>query len=223
MRERQRAVRSRLADNTDAGYWRVVAYPPKRPTLDISMFRGKPVELGRFSFSDPFGPKTFTIRFPQITIFDKISEGDLVWLHKFANIDILWNGDAAAGLPVRPDHQPGPGTRSGAGRATSTSFSWDPSLTIECVGAMRQLDDYQAKPEYPVPAAAVRVGDRPAVPAEAGAAPAAAADPLAVLVDHDLHAAEQEDRAVHGPGRGDQGQEVDRAADPLDRRPGSRR
>ena len=220
MRERQRAIRSRLADNTDAGYWRVVAYPPKKPMLDISMFRGKPVELGRFSFTDPFGPKAFTIRFPQITIFDKISEGDLVWLRKFANIDILWVGDLPPAYPFGR-------TIGGVWRPQwrwegyIASFSWDPSLTIECVGAMRQLDDYQAKPEYP---------SRPlpyewAISRQFLQKPALRLQPLrirlAVLVDHHLHPAAEEDRALHDPGRGDQGEEVDRAADPLDRHLGA--
>ena len=66
---------------------------------------------------------------------------------KFADIDILWNGDLPPAYPSAG--QAGVWTPQWRWEGYIASFSWDPCLTIECVGAMRQLDNYLAKPEYP--------------------------------------------------------------------------
>jgi hypothetical protein len=150
MSDVQRPIHSALTNNAIAGYWRVVVYPRWGVPLDVAMFRGVPAQMGSMSFTDPFGPKSFSIRFPQITIFDKAGEGELHWLKAFHNVDIIWNGDVPPDFPFERGVIDPPWRWEGY----ISTFNWvsgggDSGTEIECIGAMRQQDDFLAKPEYP--------------------------------------------------------------------------
>ena len=132
-----------------AGYWRVVARPAYREPIDVSMFRGMPVGVGDFSFSDPFGPKEMTLTFPQVTIFDARGQGDLDWMVRHVNVDVIWEGSLPANYPF--------GLWVGGvwtpmwrweGYTTSFSVSSGGGLSVQLKGAMLQLDSFLSKPEY---------------------------------------------------------------------------
>lgn len=113
-------------------------------TIDVTVFRGAPTEIGSVGDSDPFGPTVATLTFPAITLLDAFGAGDLVWLQPESNVSIQW---------VSPPDELGEVTvlRDWQGYFLSPSWGEDEqsaSLTMSCVGAMRQMDNYLAKPEY---------------------------------------------------------------------------
>jgi hypothetical protein len=107
--------------------------------VDVTVFRGAPTQINSLGTTDPFGPSVATLGFPAITILEQIGAGDLSWCQPESNVDICW---------MHPDGYPI--TRW---EGYFHSFDWsedetNSSLTITCTGAMRQLDNYLAKPEY---------------------------------------------------------------------------
>lgn len=145
----QRAIRAAAHDVSLAGTWSIVVRPPGKAPVDISLFRGKPTQLGSYSFSDPFGPSSLEFRVPQVSMFERRGAGDLAWAVKQADVNIVWTGDLPSSYPF--------GHRNGAGVVTP-QFSWEGYLTtfgysrdglrVQCKGAMLQMDRYLAKPEY---------------------------------------------------------------------------
>lgn len=125
-----------------AGYWRIFAHSPQGGRVDITMFRGSPTQIVSLSTTDPFGDATASLRFPQITAFDKPGYGDLSWLIPWVNIDIVWYTDDGA-----------PTTWAWEGFMVSEEISED-GYQISLKGALYELDNYLAKPwypQYPVP------------------------------------------------------------------------
>lgn len=121
------------------GKWVLTAHPPRRTTLDITWVRGIITKISSWSWKDPYGPERLTLVFPAVTIFDKLGEGELDFLCKGANLDLNWVGNVPTGYP------------NGGWRFEGyiESFSWAPEgLTVDVKGAMYQLDNWKAKPEY---------------------------------------------------------------------------
>ena len=153
MATQQRPVTGHLSDTSLAGHFRVVAHPPNSAPVDISFFRGKPTTIGDFSFSDPFGPEQMTITLPQVSIFEGLGQGDLSWARKHVNIDVIWVGALPAAYPFGAGYGTGfvPQWRW-EGYAVSNSRSQ--GLTLQLKGALLQLDNFLAKPEFagrPIP------------------------------------------------------------------------
>lgn len=150
-----------VADDSVAGYWQVHARPYSATPLDVTVFRGVPVELETMTFSDPFGPRSATLRAPQVTYFERLGDGDLSWLAPLRPLQIEWNGLLPANYPYGRIQTAGDPVDWWHGRllGTAPAFSWqdrmssfnwsEAGLGIECQGAYYDLDDYLAKPEYP--------------------------------------------------------------------------
>ena len=129
-----------MVDNTIAGTWRLHTRPSKGlPTQDVTYFRDIPTTIGAFSWEDPYGPKTMSLTFPKVTIFDRVGFGELEWLEAFADFDLVYTGALPAGYPYTSFRW--------EGYAVSFDFG-DNGLTVQLVGAMYQMDNYLAKPEY---------------------------------------------------------------------------
>ena len=144
----QRAITGTV-DNSIAGHWRVVAHGSNGAYLDVTFFRGAPTVVGEFSFADPFGPQSMSITFPQVTIFDALGTGDLSWVLRHVDVDVIWEGY----LP--PDYPFGyfdgeVWVPKWAWEGYLASISWESAggLTIQLKGALLQLDNFLAKPEY---------------------------------------------------------------------------
>jgi hypothetical protein len=121
------------------GRWLINAHPPRVTPQDVTWFRGVPTTINGWSWSDPYGPKSLTLVFGAVTIFDRLGSGDLDWLRREANVDLFWVGSLPAGYP---------GGRF-VWEGYIESLSWGAAgLTVECKGAMYQMDQYLAKPEY---------------------------------------------------------------------------
>lgn len=133
---------------TDSGYWRIVVDPMNsQPKKDITFFRNAPTLIDSVTTTDPFGPATASITVPTVTLLDTPGFGDLYWLVPEANVDIYW---------MKP--------QSGTTNPTDSDvlYAWEgyflsfeygedgagSTLTIQCSGAMKQLDDFLAFPEY---------------------------------------------------------------------------
>lgn len=140
-----------ITSNEPGGQWQIFVYPDERsgsevlsPTFDVTFFRGAPSQVMSLSTSDPFGPAQAQVKFPRITYFDRKGVGDLWWLIPEANVDIAWVVEDRIvyvweGYITSFEHG-----ESQAGH----------ELTITCKGALLQLDNYLAKPEYlyaPIP------------------------------------------------------------------------
>jgi hypothetical protein len=122
------------------GQWRVLINIPGRGSTEITAVRGVPVKVGSLITTDPFGPATAELMFPQITMLDELGSGELWWAVPDANVDIVWDDED-------------PSIENYTWQGFTASFDWnhaenEGSLTIGCSGAMRQLDNYLAKPEY---------------------------------------------------------------------------
>jgi hypothetical protein len=127
-----------LAPKT-VGEWKVIVHAPELAAKDVTFFRGFPTTLGDWTFSDPFGPGTASVTFPGVTMLDRLGEGDLDWLVCGADVDIVWVPAAGEGDPQF----------SWEGYAVDLAWSTGEGLTVSLVGALHQLDNYLAKPEYP--------------------------------------------------------------------------
>ena len=136
-------------ENAIVGSWIVTAAVPGRAYRNISFFRGAPTDIGAMSFSDPFGPKSLTIRLPEVTYLESRGEGDLDWAVKGANIDITWSGPLPSGYPFGTTNAAGVTTPAFKFEGYIEAFTWDEGMTIQVKGAMLQGDNFLAKPEYP--------------------------------------------------------------------------
>ncbi len=140
----------RLMDNSMSGSWRVWVYPSGVRSLesavDVSFVRGAPTMVESLATADPFGPTTASIRFPAVTLMDAIGASDLWWLQPEMDVDIVWvlaDGD-------KPSYR---------WEGYMASFEYSPTeaaseLSVTLRGAMFQMDNYLAKPEYvyqPIP------------------------------------------------------------------------
>lgn len=133
-------------ESGNSGYWMVYAYLPDGTKVDVTTVRGAPTQVSSVSTTDPFGPAAATLVFPAVTMLDAVGTGSLAWLAPENDVDIVWvNADPTFGTV-------------GAARYTwegyFTSYDYEASssgsgLTVACRGAMFQMDNYLAKPEYP--------------------------------------------------------------------------
>ena len=145
---RQLEVTGELTDSSLAGYWRVIAYPWGQEALDVTVVRGIPVEIGQYTFEDPFGPKAMTLSIPSVTMFDALGKGDLSWLRRGVDVDVVWAGDLPPTYPFGKqysDHFEPQWRWEGYISAFDRSGS---GLVVQMKGAGLQLDNWLAKPEY---------------------------------------------------------------------------
>ena len=146
-------INAGVPDQSAAGAWRIVAYPRNLPMVDATVLRGEPTKINGYSFSDPFGPKEMSLTFPTVSIFDRLGMGDLFWLRRHTDIDIIWDS------PLPPDFTPLRGTQNALKDPVVRPWHWEgyiasfdrsnDGLTVQCKGALYQLDNWLAKPEYP--------------------------------------------------------------------------
>lgn len=133
---------------TDSGYWRIVVDPMNgNSKTDITFFRNAPSTVNSLVTTDPFGPATASITIPTVTLLDTPGFGDLYWLVPEANVDIYWM------KPQSGTTDPTDSDILYAWEGYFLSFEYGEdgagsSLTIQCNGAMKQLDDFLAYPEY---------------------------------------------------------------------------
>ena len=85
-------------DTSWLGDWNMEVRAPRQRPVNISFFRNAPTTIQSFSHTDPFGPRDLRFFLPQVTLFDRLGEGDLAWLHPdgFANVDLVWTGSLPA-------------------------------------------------------------------------------------------------------------------------------
>jgi len=107
--------------------------------VNVTTFRDAPTQIGNLSTSDPFGPNVGTLTFPAITPLDSLGVGDLEWCVAESDVDISW---------VAPD-----GTILWTWEGYLVMPQWGMTekgvgLTWTLTGAMHQMDNYLAKPEY---------------------------------------------------------------------------
>ena len=132
-------------DATYQGRWRIYAKAPGYEPVEITFVREVPITIGDWGFGDPFGPTTCTLTFPQVTVLDRVGDGDLFWMSEGVNVNIEWDGTLPAGYPD--------GAFAWEGYMTSFDYSTT-GLSVALKGAMQQLDNYLAKPGYlsrPIP------------------------------------------------------------------------
>lgn len=112
--------------------------------VDVTTYRDVPTVVESWSVSEPFGPETATISFPQINPFEPLpawlgssdftSYDDVVLTlvdELGAQIDVLWTGFIIS---------------------HSDEVSGGFGVTVECLGSLYELDLYLAKPPASVPA-----------------------------------------------------------------------
>lgn len=127
-------------EDIQVGTWQLSVNPSGQAPLDISIFRGLPTQLASIDFEDPFGPATMNFILPAVTLFDGIGRGDLAWCVKEADVQLAYIGPMPANYPFK----------GYAWEGSVASFDWgDQGLTLQCAGAMHQLDLEKAKPLYP--------------------------------------------------------------------------
>lgn len=125
----------------DGGHYRIFVRPPNGNYVDVTKFRGIPTQISALNYTDPFSDATAEFIFPQITSFDRPGYGDLSWLVPWADVDVVYfDIDGVA-----------------------TDYVWEGFIvseeigeqySIQCKGALYQLDNFLAAPfypQYPVP------------------------------------------------------------------------
>lgn len=130
------------------GRFQIVFSTPGGSKKDVTFFRGVPTELLTYTNADPFGDSTCQIRFPQVTIFDEIGQGELAWLHDFSDVDIYLVP------PGAPNPAGGTDTRTKVWEGFMASMEFMSNedsygVTVQCQGALFQLDKYVQAPSYP--------------------------------------------------------------------------
>lgn len=130
------------------GKWVVAVHRIGHGIQNISTFRGAPTKIGDMSFSDPFGPKQLTLTLPHVTYLEQRGTGDLWWMYRGANVTVVWEGEIPARYPhgeLASDGSLTPGFRW---EGYIASIDYEDGVVLQAKGAMYQLDDYLAKPEY---------------------------------------------------------------------------
>lgn len=146
-----RAPSAVVATNPTSGFWRATVRSSNGITgqsWDVTQFRGAMTKVTNLSTTDPFGPAAATIQFPAITLLDRPGEGDLSWLIPEADVDLEWTEP----LGVTPSGQKLFQVRyAWEGFLTSMEYGEDEAsstLNLGLTGALRQVDNYLAVPEY---------------------------------------------------------------------------
>jgi hypothetical protein len=143
--------------------------------LDVTFFRDVPAIVDQMTFADPFGPATAVLHFSQCTGFDgpwedpatKVVPSETWWLRENVNVDITWIPASTTQwfsdeqMIVNPltqqktlylhdrqmDGTPQPNTWEGFIVSTEPSYE---GVSVQCQGALYQLDRYYAKPLSPM-------------------------------------------------------------------------
>jgi hypothetical protein len=139
-----------LIDNAPVGSYEIWVYPygaaSQQAAFNATFVREAPTMIGSMQTQDPFGPAAADLTFPAVTMLDAIGSDDLWWLLPEADVDIVFIPATSDDVAYRWE-------------GYMTSFAFTPtdagsSLTVSCLGAGRQVDNYLAKPEYvyqPIP------------------------------------------------------------------------
>ena len=141
------------------GIFAIHAWNTSHTHTDLTFFRGVPTQIQSLSFADPFGDSTASLTFPQCTGFDSAS-GDTWWLKENVNIDITWvpatTVPIAGATPIIDPRTNKLGLYLHTENAVTVwegfTATVEPSLTgvsIQCQGALYQVDRYYAKPLFP--------------------------------------------------------------------------
>lgn len=141
--------RAYLVDNAPKGAWQVWVYPLGErmsvSAVNATFVRNAPTLVESLGTADPFGPSTAVVKFPAVTMLDRLGSDDLWWLLPESDIDIVW---------VTPD---GEVAYRWEGYMVSFDFAATEAggeLSVTCQGAMFQMDNYLAFPEFvykPIP------------------------------------------------------------------------
>lgn len=130
---------AQMLESERVGQWKVYVRYQNR-WLDVTKFRGAPTTLTSMSETDPFGPGEATIAFPSITAVEPIGVGELAWFMPERDVNIVWAHSLADGSDYREDI---------VWEGFMGSPDWSlVGVSVLCVGALRQADNYLAKPEY---------------------------------------------------------------------------
>lgn len=138
-------ISAHVVDRDVGGQWQVVVYPhlpddtgAYADAVDVTLFRDAATEVLSTGTTDPFGSSVAQLRFPAISMLELRGAGDLWWCRAEADVDISW---VVGGTVVS----------TWEGYFASFEYGEDEvgtSLTVSCVGALRQADTLLAKPEY---------------------------------------------------------------------------
>ncbi len=105
---------------------------------DVTFFRDVPTKVESWSSGDPFGDATAVISFPQISPFEKLGTGPLTWLMPHASVDILLQRTDGTVVPLF----------EGMVASFEDDLSGDATtFTVQCIGALYQLDYYVQPPK----------------------------------------------------------------------------
>jgi hypothetical protein len=139
-----------VPDQSVAGAWRVLIKPRAQSVVDATVLRGLATKIGSFSFADPFGPKEMSFTFPGVSVFDRLGMGDLAFLRRGNDVDVVWDAPLPAGFHPLPAIPGAAGTQPWRWEGYIAAFERsNDGLTVQCKGALYQLDNWVAKPEYP--------------------------------------------------------------------------
>lgn len=131
--------RAQVSIDVAYGGWLLYLTAPEQGRYEASVVRGVITQIGSLDDEDPFGWTNTTLTFPSLSIFDRPGSGELSWLSKEANVDLVWTGPLPAGYPYA--------SMVYEGYIEGFDYS-DDGLVATVKGAMYQGDNYQAKPEY---------------------------------------------------------------------------
>ena len=130
---------AQLTESEREGWWKYYVRYQNR-WLDVTRVRQAPVELVSMSETDPFGYGECTIKFPSITAVEPIGVGELAWFFPERDLNIVWAHQLPDGSDYREDI---------VWEGYLGSPDWNlVGCTVLCVGALRQVDNHLAKPEY---------------------------------------------------------------------------
>lgn len=130
-----------MVDDGVIGSFQLHAHPPGGMRQDITYLSGIPTSISTYSWTDPFGPERMGLTFPGVSIYEKPGRGRLDWLVPNVAIDLVWAGYDYEGQTAEWRWE---------GRAVSVAWSNDPQqIDVDVQGAMHELDDFLAYPEYP--------------------------------------------------------------------------
>lgn len=125
-----------------SGRLAVFAYDMTGESHDITKVRGVPIEVSSFTVTDPFGPSDAQLKLNSVTLLDGFASHDLPWYYPGANIDICWVSNGSVLKVLWEGYMISFNTSTSSG-------STDTAVIAECIGAMRQLDDFVSKQTFP--------------------------------------------------------------------------
>jgi hypothetical protein len=145
----------------DGGYIKIVIGRYKGVQQDVTYVRGAPTQIESYTFGDPFGPATASLRFPSITGFDDIDgrggSGIGEWLADYAQVTLYWIPQKAGSSDIDPSTnqltaQADEASRQELWRGFIVSIDVgtpNEGISVQCQGLLFQLDRYIQKPYFP--------------------------------------------------------------------------